>query len=231
MLLRQNTLRLAMSAVVVAVVGCGPQDEIARYTATKPELVDPTLVARSVPVANSAAEQQTIGLIVPVGKMGWFFKLTGDLATVAAEHENFVQFATSLTFTEGTDPKPQWKLPPGWKETPGSQMRFATIQIASEGKLLELSVIPLPIGDNHLPKYVLDNVNRWRQQLSLAAITAEELASTSKSLTIDGHQATLVSLVGKGSGGMGQAPFAPFAGGQLPPDHPPIGDSKPATNN
>ena len=90
-------------------------------------------------------------------------------------------------------------------------------------------MIPLPISGGDLQKYVLDNVNRWRQQLNLAPVTAEELASTTKPLKIDGREATLVSLVGKGSGGMGGAPFAPFAGGQLPPDHPPIGDKNAST--
>ena len=69
-------------------------------------------------------------------------------------------------------------------------------------------------------------MNRWRQQLNLKPVAADELAATAKTLTIDGHEATLVSLVGTGSGGMGGAPFAPFAGGALPPDHPPIGNDK-----
>jgi hypothetical protein len=52
-------------------------------------------------------------------------------------------------------------------------------------------------------------------------IAASELAETTKSLKVDGHDATLVSLVGVGSGGMSGAPFAGGAGG-LPADHPPL---------
>jgi len=110
-------------------------------------------------------------------------------------------------------------------------MRFATIQIAADGKPLELSVIPLPKAGAETEKYVLDNVNRWRNQLNLKPITADELATTTKTLNIDGHESTLVSLVGTGSGGMTGAPFAPFAGGSLPPDHPPIGKPNSTTSD
>ncbi len=210
-------------ALFLNLAGCGQRDQIASYEVPKPEVVDPALVSRTAAAAPSGKEQQTIGLIVPVGDMGWFFKLTGDVDAVEPQHENFLKFATAIQFSGGAEPKPKWTLPAGWRELPDSAMRFATIQIEAAGKPLELSVIPLPKPSGDEPKYILDNVNRWRQQLQLSAVSAEELDDTTKKLTIDGHGATLVSLVGTGSGGMGGAPFAPFAGGKLPPDHPPIG--------
>src|SRR5688500_16826364 len=93
---------LRLVAVVVALaglnvfVGCGgpagrsalarrgaPREQITSYKVRKPELVDPTLVASASPRAGGAAtEQQTLGLIVPVGETSWFFKLTGDLKSV-----------------------------------------------------------------------------------------------------------------------------------------------------
>lgn len=212
-------------------LGCGQHDEIARYTVPKPELVDPTLVASTTAKATPTTEQQTLGLIVPVGQMGWFFKLTGDVAAVAAQDEAFLQFVNSLKFSDGLDAKPSWSLPAGWKEMPGREMRFATIQIAADGKPLELSVIPLPFNGSDTSKYVLDNVNRWRGQLNLQPIAADELAGATKALKIGDHEATLVSLVGMGSGGMGGAPFAPFAGGKsLPPDHPPLTGAAPRSS-
>jgi hypothetical protein len=215
-----------------AVAGCGQHDEIARYSVPKPELVDPTLVAKANLPAAATTEQQTLGLIVPVGEMGWFFKLTGEKQAVEAQHEAFLQFIMSIKFSAAPDSKPSWTLPEGWKERPGSQMRFATIQIAADGKPLELSVIPLPMTGGDEQKYVLDNINRWRGQLNLKPIDANELAATTKTLKIDGHESTLVSLVGTGSGGMGGAPFAPFAGGKsLPPDHPPIGKASSTTGD
>jgi len=233
---RRSHFRLfAAAAIALSFFGCGQHDQITHYTVTKPELIDPTLAtqARSASEgsksAAAATETQTIGLIVPVGDMGWFFKLTGDKAAVEPQHEAFLQFITTIKFEGG---KPTWTLPSDWKQLPGSAMRFATIQIAADDKPLELSVIPLPQSGGDKEKYVLDNVNRWRNQLNLKPITADDLPTTTKSLRIDGHEATLVSLVGTGSGGMsGGAPFAPFAGGALPPDHPPIGKATSTTSD
>jgi len=246
---RRSYFRLSAAAAgVVLLLGCGQHDQITHYTVTKPELIDPTAVtqarsasegstqARSASEgstqarsASEGSETQTIGLIVPVADTGWFFKLTGDKAAVEPQHEAFLQFITSIKFSDG---KPTWTLPADWKQLPGSAMRFATIQIAADGKPLELSVIPLPQSGGDTEKYVLDNVNRWRNQLNLKPIPADDLPTTSKSLKIDGHEATLVSLVGTGSGGMsGGAPFAPFAGGALPPDHPPIGKATSTTSD
>jgi hypothetical protein len=210
------------SSLAIALAGCGQHDEIARYTVEKPEVVDPTLTATSASASPAAkTEQQTIGLIVPLGDVSWFFKLTGEREAVETQHEAFVEFVGSIKLSPPSDPKPTWTLPSGWQQLPGSQFRYATIRIPGESgeKPLEISVSSAG-GD------VLSNVNRWRGQLSLKPISADGLKESTKSLKVDGHDAILVKLVGTGSGGMSGAPFAPFAGGQLPPDHPPIDSSK-----
>jgi hypothetical protein len=234
----QNELRrfvgIASLASLLAAPGCGQREQITSYTVRKPELVDPTLVARTTTPAAAAADNQTLGLIVPVGDMGWFFKVTGDARAVETQHEAFLEFIQSIKFSPLPDAKPSWTLPSGWKEQPGREMRFATIQIAAEaGPPLELSVIPLPNTSKDTQKYVLDNVNRWRQQLRLPPIGAGGLGSSTKTLKVDGHEATLVSLVGKGSGQMSGTPFAPFASGSgfLPADHPPVAATKSAASS
>jgi hypothetical protein len=136
-------LRLIAAVVALAglsaVAGCGgrstrsalarlgaPREQITSYKVRKPELVDPTLVARpSPPAAAAATEQQTLGLIVPVGDMGWFFKLTGDMKSVEPQHEAFLQFVMSIKFSPPPNSKPTWTLPPGWKEQPGREIRRA----------------------------------------------------------------------------------------------------------
>src|SRR5262245_5835634 len=191
---------------LVFLLRSGRLDEIAKYTVTNPELIDPTLVARSSPPAVAATEQQTIGLIIPVGESSWFFKLTGAKEAVQPQHEAFLQFITSIKFSTGPEAKPSWTLLEGWRQLPGGEFRYATIQLSqtdSGSKPLEISVSTAG-GD------VLANVNRWRGQLNLKPIGAEDLASTTKTLTIDGHEAMLVSLIGTISGGMRAAPFAPF---------------------
>src|SRR5947207_3964553 len=176
----------AATGSLLLTLGCGQRDQITSYTVRKPELVDPTLAAKPTAPAAAAADNQTLGLIVPVGDMGWFFKLTGDVRTVEKQHEAFLEFVQSLKFSPPPDAKPSWTLPSGWKEQPGREMRFATIQIASDaGPPLELSVIPLPNTSRDTQKYVLDNVNRWRQQLRLPPIGVDDLASSTKTLKVD----------------------------------------------
>jgi hypothetical protein len=207
------TLRtLGWSLVLLAIAaGCRPQDQITRYTVPKPHLVDPTLTqAAQAP----AIEQQMLGAIVLVDDAGWFFKLTGDPAAVGPLEDSFETFVKSLKFT-GTPPEPKWTLPADWKELPGSGLRFATIQIESATAPLDLSVTTLGKGkDDDAQTYVISNVNRWRGQVGLEAISADELSESTKSLQVDGHAATLVSLIGQGTGGM---PGAPFAGPAAPP--------------
>ena len=225
--------------------GCGPREKIARYTAPKPELIDPTLTSSSSPNAGpgtlsqatpaeaTGAPQQTLGAIVLLEKAGWFFKLTGDPQLVQPQQEAFRKFIETVRFSAGEDPKPSWTLPATWKETAGSQMRFATILIEAEGKPLELTVIPLDKNTSD-QEFVLANVNRWRDQVGLPPIGASDLSKNVESMKVGDHDAVLVSVVGtaKGGGGMGSAPFAPFAGSVPVPSTTPstTSEPRPATN-
>jgi hypothetical protein len=65
-----------------------------------------------------------------------------------------------------------WTQPQGWKAKPVEGMRFAAFQVGAAQDNLELTVIPLP--ETGVP--ILNQVNRWRDQLQLPPITEEELA-------------------------------------------------------
>src|SRR5437773_11781749 len=90
---------LAAIASLLLSVGCGQHEQIASYTVRKPELVDPTLAAKPTAAGATAADNQTLGLIVSVGDMGWFFKLTGDVRAVEPQHEAFWEFIQSIKFS------------------------------------------------------------------------------------------------------------------------------------
>ena len=102
-----------LGLALLALGGCGQRDEIAKYTTLKPEIVDPTLLAKPASAVAATSEQQTLGLIVSVGDVGWFFKLTGDAKAVEPQHEAFLQFAASIKFSNSAEPKPAWTLPTG----------------------------------------------------------------------------------------------------------------------
>jgi len=206
---------LALAALASA--GCRPADEIARYTVPKPELVDPTLVKAA------AEERQMLGAIVLVGRAGWFFKLTGAKEQIAPLSEPFLTFVKSIRF-EGSPLEPKWIVPPGWKELPGNEFRFATLEIpaesgttgnrasgnrASGNRALELTVSTLELGDTSEQEYVLANINRWRGQLGLGELQASDLASETVTAKVGEHPVTFINIVGTGSGQMA----GPFAGG------------------
>jgi hypothetical protein len=94
-------------------------------------------------------------------------------------------------------PRLSWTKPEGWNEAPPGQMRAASFNVkADDGKQADVSVIPLPGaagGD-------LANVNRWRGQVGLAPLSAEELAKTAETVEIAGQPAQLYDVAGAASG-------------------------------
>lgn len=195
-----------LGLVLAAISGCGRNDRIVTYTVPKPELIDPTLVQ----AAASQREQQMLGAIVLADETGWFYKLVGDPPVVGNLNDAFVKFVTESDFT-GSEPK--WDLPAGWKQLPGNQFRFATIEIPTgeaHSTPLELTVTSLGRRpDESAEEYTLANVNRWRGQLALAPIEAEQLSDYTVKSKVSGLDAWLVNMQGTGSGTMG----GPFAGG------------------
>ncbi|HEY2249459.1 MAG TPA: hypothetical protein VGH74_00315, partial [Planctomycetaceae bacterium] len=163
-----------------------------------------TNAASPAPIEGPA---QLLGAIIPHGKMTWFFKLTGPSEAVSEQLKPFAMFLKSIKFS---DNGPDWALPEGWDEEPGSQMRFATIRIKSDEGPLEMSVIPLPTGEGSFDAYLLSNVNRWRGQFGLAPISENQLADHAHKIDLGETPIWLVKFEGRmtASAGMGAAPFA-----------------------
>src|SRR5690606_17148097 len=83
----------------------------------------------------------------------------------------------------------KYSAPDEWKPGQKSVMRVAAFEVTDDDRKVEVTVIPA--GGN-----VLDNVNRWRQQVGLDNWSEDELQSASEELTIDGKPATYVALAG-----------------------------------
>jgi hypothetical protein len=102
-----------------------------------------------------------------------------------------------LAAAPAAPPRLSWTKPEGWNEVPPGQMRAASFNVkADDGKQADVSVIPLPGaagGD-------LANVNRWRGQVGLAPLSAEELATTAEAVEIAGQPAQLYDVAGAASG-------------------------------
>ncbi len=216
-------------ALCLAAAGCGRQETIESYRVPKSNVVfELNHVERTKPTANGTAginpaarPQRTLAAIVPHGSQGWFFKLTAAPEQVDKQAEAFEQFVRSLKFEPGKEPK--WSLPAGWRQLPGNEMRFATIQMDSgQEKPLELSVTSLPRGEGDDAAYLLANINRWRGQLQLASVSASALKDEMQTIELNGATAFVVDMEGTaGETGMGRGPFASGGMGPLSPLAPP----------
>jgi len=95
--------------------------------------------------------------------------------------------------------KPQltWELPAGWMAAKPGEFRVASFNIKGEnGKQADVGVFPLPGGAGG----DFANVNRWRGQVGLESVTAQELKELAQSVEIAGQPADLYDLSGKSTG-------------------------------
>ena len=87
-----------------------------------------------------------------------------------------------------------WELPAGWQELPAGQMRVGYFQVSgASGEKAQVTIIPLPGmagGD-------FENVNRWRGQVGLGALTQDEFATAAKTVTVGGLEGALFEMAGK----------------------------------
>jgi hypothetical protein len=85
-----------------------------------------------------------------------------------------------------------WTLPPGWTQKPADGIRLGSFAIPGEkGGQAEVAITSFPgsVGTE------LDNVNRWRRELSLNPIGEGEI--TSQPVTVDSSAGKLYDLAGQ----------------------------------
>src|SRR5439155_16256842 len=81
----------------------------------------------------------------------------------------------------GGQPHIRWKLPAGWEEREGDQMRLARFAVAGkEGDSADVSIIPL--GGISAGKDQL--LNLWREQIHLPPAEPEQLANSATAVAI-----------------------------------------------
>ena len=144
----------------------------------------------------------------------WFFKMSGDLATVGDAKPDFMAFLNSVRFSGQNDPasttmaspptatptagttddsSPKWSVPANWVETAPGAMLFKSFSITDPTgatAAVTVSFFPGAVGG------VLANVNRWRGQMGLAPVAEEQLGRVTSDIETAGGKATLVDLEG-----------------------------------
>jgi hypothetical protein len=161
-------------ALLVAVAGCGRQDEVRRYKTPK----DPTW--------------RMIGAIVTAKDSTWFFKVAAPTDRIASAQSQVLMFLQDLRVEDG-DVK--WKLPAGWLEEKGGPARVASFKFGDRDPKLELTVVKLPGDGGGLSA----NVNRWREQVGLERAAEAEVASMVRKV----GEAQVVDLIGPTRPAMG----------------------------
>lgn len=88
-----------------------------------------------------------------------------------------------------------WDAPASWTAGPERPMRKATFLIGSGSPPTELAITAFPgdVGGN------LANINRWRQQLSLAPISEAELGSALQHLDVGPLHVDYIEITGAGT--------------------------------
>ncbi len=181
-------LGLALCALIA---GCQQEDPIQPYLVLKDERV------QEIGRRKLATKDRLLVAMFRQAGQGWFFKLVGPRDQVTRHAADFHQLIRSVRFAPGDTGPPTWTLPAGWQsQTGGGGMRHATLQIPAEQPPLAVTVVALGIRVADQRQYLLENLNRWRDQLQLPAVDLADLSSHLEELEVDGQPAVIVDLLG-----------------------------------
>ena len=206
----QQHAMLLVIAASLSVFGCGKADQILSYQVPKAEslLVD-NQVAREQPKTETRPARMLVAMLPQETKV-WFFKLVGPVDEVAELKSAFTDFIDTVRFE---NIEPIWRLPENWQESlAANAFRYKTINIPNknEDKLLEIAVSNLGSDFGANREFLLPNLNRWRGQLNLPAVTMAELDEHIEKSEANGIIRIMIDLTGEQS----TNPRPPFASGK-----------------
>lgn len=158
------------------------------------------------PIQGQSKPPRLIMASLKLGQVAWFLKMAGPAESIENQLASFTQFLAELKFqpaayeinfdklmqeAQQSTPTPTWTIPKSWEEKPATQMRLGNFS-AGNGKA-EITVMTFPgtVGG------LLANVNRWREQSGLAAVSDSELNKVIQQITISGKPATLAEAIGE----------------------------------
>jgi len=156
-----------------------------------------------------------IGALASRGGFVWFVKMVGDSTLVGENKEKFATFIKSLEFHEGshgqptqvaanTPPvpsaekpissnaeklpagssEPNFKVPANWTEKAAGQMVLRAFNISGDAGQAEVTISRFPGATGGM----IPNVNRWRGQLGLPPLAANEANQAIEMVEIGGKK-------------------------------------------
>lgn len=197
----KSWVRVFSIVSMALLLGCGEDTQIRSYTVAKKPSQTP----------QPEVPAQTLGVIFPNQDTAWFLKLMDDPAKVEPLTSEFRRLADSIEFDE--QGKPRWKLADGWRDQVLEQITYAKFT-HNAGATATLTKLAANTQDAEAwQAYLKENVNRWRDQLSLAPQEWSDMQEDLEEFpnhSTGPAKAYFVMLKGnrKSAGsGMGNAPF------------------------
>ncbi len=195
---RTISLGLILISSVALMGGCDSPEPVIVYT-----------VPTSIPPQLRQGKERMLAAMVPRGDEVWFFKVVGPADAMEGIESSYRQFVETVPF--GDDGPELAELPEGWRLGPKKPFRFASIDVETPNKQLDISVSKLGIqGD--WESFAAMNVNRWRGQLGLPPSDDKWGGGTPISVPAADSESIWVDLEGQPSSG-GSMSTPPFAGG------------------
>jgi len=151
--------------------------------------------------------QQVSAIVYPIPFWAGLFLIAAALTLPGCEKQQATTYSAPKDSTPAaavSSPAPaipttapptapiRWTTPSGWQEQPASGMRVGSFVITKNGQRADVSIIPL----GGVSGSELDNVNRWRGQIGLAAIDAAKLADSGEKVSIGNVAAALYDIAG-----------------------------------
>ncbi len=127
-------LMLATLTIATLIIGgCEQQEGIVTYK-----------IPKNVPEQLLPGKDRLLAVMVPRGEKVWFFKIVGPEDAVAQIEDEFQSFVKSVQFDSRDEPVLE-ALPEGWRRGGKKPMRFATIDINTPKKQVDLSISNLSV--------------------------------------------------------------------------------------
>lgn len=191
-----------------SLVGCDKGEGVTTYTVDRKMEMERQAIVKENLLGKPG---RLIGVLLPHANESWFFKILGPDAEVERLTPQIKQFVTAVKF-DGSEPV--WTVPEGWKRTTGDDFSFVAFALDDAPQPLKLTVSRMPGAQDFTA-----NVNRWRNQLKLAPVDAEEARRSAETIATGGGEAQWVELIGRYSPMSSMR--GPFAGGAPGPAAPP----------
>ena len=191
---------IVLLVVLLALAGCQQQEGIVTYK-----------IPTKVPEQLLPGKDRMLAAMVPRGSQVWFFKVLGPGAAVDMIDDQFQDFVKNIQFDAADEPVID-SLPEGWRRGGKKPLRFATIDINTPKKQLDLSISSLSAPEKDWDAYVAENVNRWRGQVGLAPSEDKWSGGQSIEIAAAQGQSIWVDVTGEPGAG-GAAPMGMMPGG------------------